>query len=135
MSSTNDTYHHLFVQIQPKSILKKSPSPRFRDSSINNENNHSSLSLTNEIQKNGINKSNINNNNSVCIHNDNHAETSLTKSIKASNENSHQYEIDSRSIQSIPPADSSSSPLSSDDEQQQQHVKTKSKKTYYRPII
>jgi len=37
MSSTNNIYHHLFVPIQPKSILKKSPSPRFHDLSTNFE--------------------------------------------------------------------------------------------------
>ncbi|CAF2438154.1 unnamed protein product [Rotaria sp. Silwood2] len=151
MSSTNDTYHHLFVQTQPKSILKKSPSPRFLDSSNDFEKNYYSninLSSTYETDKNDIDQSVINNNNNhnKCMLNDNQyvtdniksssIETPLTTSTMKLNENLSQYKIDNQLIGSIPPADAiSSSPHTSDDEQQQQRIKIKSKKNYYRPFV
>ena len=53
MSSTNDTYQHLFVQVQPKSILKKLPSPRLHDSIMNSEiDSYSNPSVKNEISFN-----------------------------------------------------------------------------------
>jgi hypothetical protein len=154
MSSTNDTYHHLLVQAQPKSILKKSPSPRFLDSSINSENDHYSnpiLPPTEDTKKNDIDKGKTSHND-VCILNDNQSinkdnstlssvEMPSTKLIMTSNENSCQYEMDSQLIRTIPPADPlSSSPLTSDDErrpppQQQQRIRMKPKKTYYRPLV
>ncbi len=136
MSSTNDTFHHLFVQAQPKSILKKPPSPRSSDSSTNPENDNTIYQTeTNDIDK--IETSN----NHVCILNDNQfiakdittissVETLLTKSIAPSNENFCPYEIDSRLIRTLPRADSSSSFTT--DEEQQKRMKIKSKKAYTR---
>lgn len=141
MSSINDTFHHLFVQTQPKSILKKLPSPRFSDSSPIHENSDTiPSSSTYQTEKNDIDKSEINNNNHVCILNDNQSiekDISTITSIetpftKFSDKNLCSYEIDNRLIRTIPCADSSS-PLTSDDEQQQQRMKIKSKKNYYRP--
>jgi hypothetical protein len=80
MSSTNDIYHHLFVPIQPKSILKKSPSPRIHDSTINFENDfYSNTILSENID---IDKSKTNNNSNLSP-----TERSLTKLIMGSNEN------------------------------------------------
>jgi hypothetical protein len=130
MSSTNDIYHHLFVPIQPKSILKKSPSPRFLDSSINFEKDYYSNTLLSSTCNSDNSKTSKNQ--SIKMDNSNlpSVETPLTKLIMTSNENSCQYEIDRQLVRSIPPrADSSS-----DDEpsQQQQRIKIKPKKTYYR---
>jgi hypothetical protein len=125
MSSTNDTYHHLLVQAQPKSILKKSPSPRVLDTLINSE-----------TEKNDIT-------NRLCTFNDHQSvkenssiEIPLTKLNITSNENSYQYKIDDQLIRTNPPpyADSSSS-LTSDNEPQQQRIRIKSKKSYYRPLV
>ncbi|CAF3433032.1 unnamed protein product [Rotaria sp. Silwood1] len=147
MSSTNDTYHHLFVQTQPKSILKKSPSPKFLDSSNNFENNYYSnviLSSTDEIDKNNIDQSITNTNDNICMLNNNQSvmdnsqlssiETFLTKSTMKSNENLCQYKIDSQLIGNIPPDDAIlSSPHTSDHEQQR--IRNKSKKNYYRSFV
>jgi hypothetical protein len=144
MSSTNGIYHQLLVQTQPKSILKKSPSPRFLDSS--NDYYSNTILLSNyENEVNGIDKS-VTSHNHTCILDDNPSvkknnsnlpsvEVPLTKLIMTSNENSCQYEIDSQLTRTNPPVDSSSS-LTSDDEkqQQQQRVRKKSKKNYYRPL-
>jgi hypothetical protein len=151
MSSTNDIYHHLFVQTQPKSILKKSPSPKFLETSTNSKTDqysNTNISSTNETKQNDIDK-NKTNNNHVCILNDNQSikkdnsdlssiEVPLTKLIPTCKENVCQHEIDSELIQTNPPTDSSPSPLTSDDEHhhhQQSHSKTKSKKIYYRPVV
>jgi hypothetical protein len=148
MSSTNDTYHHLLVQTQPKSILKKSPSPRFLDSTINFENNYYSNIIqlsTYENEINNIDKNNITHNH-VCILNDNQSvnkdnsnlssiEVPLATLIMTSNENSCQYEIDSQLIRTNSPVDLSSSLTSDDDDEQQQHIRSKPKKNYYRPLF
>src|SRR5439155_9465783 len=97
MSSTNDTYHQLFIQSQPKSILKKSPSPRY----INSENDYdynSILSLNHDIDNNKIN------NNHVCILNNNQSitkDTSIEVPLMISNVNSEiDNDIDSSSVTS-----------------------------------
>jgi len=128
MSSTNDTFHHLFVQTQPKSILKKPPSPRSSDSSTNPENDNT----TYQTETDDINKIE-NSNNHVCILNNNQfiAKDITNESIAPSNKNFCPYEIDSRLIRTLPRADSSSSFTT--DEEQQKRMKIKSKKTYSRP--
>jgi len=145
MSSTNGIYHQLLVQTQPKSILKKSPSPRFLDSS--NDYYSNTILLSNyENEVNGIDKS-VTSHNHTCILDDNPSvkknnsnlpsvEVPLTKLIMTSNENSCQYEIDSQLIRTNSPVDLSSSLTSDDDdEQQQQHIRSKPKKNYYRPLF
>jgi hypothetical protein len=145
MSSTNDTYHHqLLVQTQLKSILKKSSSPKFVDSSMDSENNLHVNPEKDDIDMNEISNYNNNNNNHVCILNDNPSgrkdnsylssiEIPLTKLLMAS------YENDGQSIQAADSSSpSSSSLLTSDDEQQQQQqrrVKLRSKKKCYRPLV
>ncbi|CAF1171849.1 unnamed protein product [Rotaria sordida] len=152
MSSTNNTYHHLFVQTQLKSILKKSPSPRFLDSLNNFDDNHYSniiLSSTYDTVKSVIDESVTNDN--ICMFNNNQSvvdnsklsfiETPLMNSSIESNENLCQYKIDTQLIGTIPPDDAiSSSPHTSDDEQQQQQqqrqrIRTKSKKNDFRPFV
>ena len=141
MSSTNDTFHHLFVKTRPKSILKKPPSPKCSDSLATHENDYSSNTTelsTHQTEKNDMDKSESSDNH-VCIINDNQKDIStissieipLTNFIPISNENLYQYEIDNGLIQTIPCADSSSSPTSNDE--QQKCMKIKSKKSYYRP--
>ncbi|CAF3336230.1 unnamed protein product [Rotaria socialis] len=158
MSSTNDTHQHLFVQSQLKSILKKSPSPRFLDSSISFENDQypnviPSTPYENE-KKDDIDEITPNNNNSnhmsvltdnrsVKKDNSNLSPIELPLPMTTSNENSCQYKIDTRLIETNPPVKSSrsSSPSlhSSDGEhehqQPQQRIRTKSKKNYYRPFV
>jgi hypothetical protein len=141
MSSANDTYHHhLLVQTQPKSILKKSSSPKFTDLSIDSDNNLHVNPEKDDIDINEISINKNNNHHHVCILNDNPSERKdnsclssievpLTKLIMTS------YELDGQSIQT---ADSSSSSLiTSDDEQQQQRrVKFKpKKKKRHRPFV
>lgn len=143
MSSTNDTYHHLLVQTQPKSILKKSPSPRFLDTSINSEKSYYSNPIPSSIydtEKIDIDKCITNDNQSVTKDNSNISSVKipLTKLIITSNENLCQYEIDSQMIQNNPPPVDSSSSFTSDDEKQQQkqqRIRIKSKKNYYRPLV
>jgi len=125
MSSTNDTYHHLLVQTQPKGILKKSPSPKFLDSTINSENDYYSntciLNDNQSVKKDNSDLSSI--------------EVPLDKLIMTSNGNSSQYEIDNQLIRTYPPADLSSSLTSDDEQQQQQHVRLKLKTKCYRPFV
>ena len=143
MSSTNDIYHQLLVQAQPKSILKKSSSPKFLDSAMNSE-NPSMLSSPTEIEQEVIDTNKINGNNHICILNDNPLTTStnsylssievpLTKWIMASDEDPCHYEIDNQFLRTIPRADSSS--LSSDDDRQEQRVRSQPKKNYHRPFL
>jgi hypothetical protein len=131
MSSTNDTYHHLLVQTQLKSILKKSPSPRFDDPKSTIDDDSSSniiLSSNYQVEKNDINESNY-----ACLLNDNlfieknlsSVETPLSKLIMISNE------TDTPLIRTAPPADSSSP--TTDDEQQRNRIKAK--KNYSRPFV
>ncbi|UJR26876.1 hypothetical protein I4U23_008187 [Adineta vaga] len=135
MSSTNDVYHHLFVQTLPKSILKKSPSPRFSDTSINLENDYNSTmtpSSSSEMEKNDIDKNELDDNQSV--ENDIMLLSSTDKTIMTSDENLCPYEIDHGSIRTVPCADSSSLSSASDDEQQKR-MKVKSKKIYSRTLV
>ncbi|CAF1048185.1 unnamed protein product [Adineta steineri] len=157
MSSANDTYLNLLVQMQPKSILKKSPSPRFPDTSINLDDDHDSTIISSSSYENEKNYIDIDetSNNHICILNDNQSdernistqsfiETPFTKLITSSQENFCQNGIDNHSIRTFPRADStssSSSVLASGDEQKQQQqqqpkrIKMKPKKTYSRPFI
>ncbi|CAF1459011.1 unnamed protein product [Rotaria magnacalcarata] len=158
MSSTNDTHQHLFVQSQLKSILKKSPSPRFLDSSMNFENDqYSNIILStpyenekqydiDEIASNNNNSNHmsvLNDSRSVKKDNSNLSPIELPLPMATSNENSCQYKIDTRLIGTNPPVKSSrsSSPSlhTSDDEhehrQPQQRIRTKPKKKYYRPFV
>lgn len=138
MSSTNDTYHHLFVQAQPKSILKKSPSPKFLDGPMSFDANLPTVSPTDEVEKDGIEACKISNQNHVCILDDNQPvkkdnsflfslEIPLTKVIVPSDE------IAAPLARALPRADSSSSLTS--DEEQQQRVRSKPKKNYHRPFV
>ncbi|CAF1573141.1 unnamed protein product, partial [Adineta ricciae] len=134
MSSTNDAYHHLFVQTLPKSILKKSPSPRFSDASINLENGYTSNrtpSSPSETEKTDTGKyifenRQLNEKNLMLL-------SSTDKTSITSDDNFCSYELDHRLIRKIPCADSSSSSLTSDDELQKP-TKIKPKKIYSRPV-
>jgi hypothetical protein len=140
MSSANDTYHHhLLVQTQPKSILKKSSSPKLLDSAMDCENNlhvNSILSSTYETEKADIDMNKISHNNHVCILNDNPSgrkdnsylssiEAPLTKLMMAS------YEIDRQFLRTV---DSSTSP-SDNEQQQQRRTRLKLKKKCHRPLV
>lgn len=154
MSSTNDTHQHLYVQAQPKSILKKSPSPKFLDSSMssdNNQHNTKILSSISENEKNGIDPSTLNNNNHTCVLDDNQSitmdnstlsflETPINQLPMISHENLYQYKIDPRLIGKNPPNESPRSSSEGEHEHQQyrhnqQRMKIKSKKNHYRSLV
>ena len=144
MSSTNNIYKHLSVQKQPKSILKKSPSPKFQDTSINSTNEYysyiSPLS-TIETKQNNIDNSTDNCSYECTLSPNQSVEKDNTKLSnvivksldKLSKENSSQYNMVHQLQETILSTDSSSSVYASDDEQER--IKIKSKKNYYRPFI
>lgn len=145
MSSANDTYHHLFVQTQPKSILKKSPSPRFLDLSMDSEPaqySNITVSETHESEKHDIDM-NISNNKSVFTQNDNQpvnrnnsgVQIPFTESTSSSTENQCQYQANTQLIRSNAAADSSASHASDNEQLKQQRPRIKTKKTHSRSLV
>jgi hypothetical protein len=123
MSSTSDSYQYLLVQTLPKSILKKSPSPRFSDRSAQSEHEHNpsiAASLPEQAEKDDSIDNQSAEKHILLL-------SPVDEPIMASNENSSMYEVNHRQMRTVPCADSSSSSLTSDDNQQKR-VKTKTKK-------
>ena len=142
MSSSNDIYHSsLFVQAQPKSILKKSSSPKFVDTSIESNSTDPILSSPYEVEKDGNIAENLpRNEDHVCILNDNQL-------INNDNSSASLIEIplndlsmiSNEIIRTLPRADSSSPlTLTSDDDDDDEHdgcVRFQAKKTSHRSFV
>lgn len=138
MSSSNDTYHpSLFVQAQPKSILKKSSSPKFADTSIELDSTVPILPSTNEAENdNKITENSLCNEEHVCILNDNSYPSSIE--LPTIDLSMISNEIDRSLIRTLPRADSSSSSLtvtSDDDDEHNRCVRFQPKKTSHRSFV
>lgn len=143
MSSNNDTYQQsLFVQAQPKSILKKSSSPKFLDVSTDMDTTSPTLpsSIYAAEKDNDVIEENlIGNEEHLCLLNDNQfvskdnfypssIEAPLAELPMTSNE------IDRSLIRTLPRADSSSSTLTSEDEHHR-GVRFQPKKISHRSFV
>lgn len=140
MSSSNDTYQQsLVVQIQPKSILKKSSSPKFLDVSTDMDTTYSSSTYAAAETDDVIEENLIDNDEHLCLLNDNQFVSkdnfypSLIE-VPSSELSMTSQQIDRSLIRSIPRADSSSSTLTSEDERHR-GVRFKPKKISHRSFV